>query len=217
MKFWIRSLAGIALLWAALAHADRTQVYSITGVDCAECGAPIKTRVKKLKGVKKVEFDTKKVELTVAMKDQVADDAILAAIAGSGHNFKGTVGPGQGAYIPFGEYREGADVVELTDTGAAVGPLDKLRVAGKYTVFDLYADWCGPCRVVDRQLREIVEHRDDIAVRKLNVVDFESPLAREQGSKLRALPYLVVFSPAGKRTDLVGNDADKLVAALSGH
>jgi len=203
-----------ALLLASPAFADRTQVYSVTGVDCADCAFPIKAQLKKLKGIKKVDYDIFKVELTIAMDDRVTDEAVLAAIARGGPDFKGTVGPGHGAYIPFGEYPEGSDAIVLTETGAAMGPLEKLRVPEKYTVFDLYADWCGPCRAVDQELRHLVEGRKDIAVRKLNVVDFKSPLAREQGAKLTGLPYVVVFSPSGKRTDLVGADTKKLAATL---
>ena len=203
------------VLLAPTAYADRSQVYSITGVDCVDCSNPIKAQVKKIKGVKKIAFDMNKVELTVSMDDHVTDAAVVAAIAGAGSGFAATVGPGKGAYIPFGKYPAGADVVALTDNGSAVGPLEKLRVAGKYTVFDLYADWCGPCRVVDNELRSILEGRTDIAVRKLNVVDFKSPLAREQGGRLRGLPYLVIFSPTGKRTELVGAATNKLSAALS--
>jgi len=216
MKRWIAGTILSGLLVATASHADRLQVYSITGMDCADCANPIKAQLRKLKGVKKAEFDIQKVEIRVAMDDRVTDDAVLAAIARSGPDFKGLVGPGKGAYIPFGKYPKGSDAVVLTETGSAVGPLEKLRVPGKYTVFDLYADWCGPCRVVDAKLRELVEHRQDIAVRKLNVVDFKSPLAREQGSKLKALPYLVIFSPDGKRRDLVGADTKALAAALGG-
>jgi len=215
-KVWVAA-ALVALLATARARADRTQVYSVTGVDCVECSVPIKTQLKKLKGVKKVDFDMHKVELAVIMDDRVVDDSVLAAIARSGPGFKGTPGAGSGAYIPFGTYPAGADAIVLTDSGSAVGSLEKLRVPGKYTVFDFYADWCGPCRVVDSELRKAIEHRQDLAVRKLNIVDFKSPLAREQGSKLKALPYLVIFSPGGKRTDLVGDDSKRLSSVLGSH
>jgi hypothetical protein len=59
-----------------------------------------------------------------------------------------------------------------------------------------------------------VQGRPDVAVRKLNVVDFDTPLARELGSRFEALPYVVVFSPAGKRTDIMGIDFSKLDRAL---
>ena len=55
----------------------------------------------------------------------------------------------------------------------------------------------------------------DVAVRKLNVVDFESPLGKELGSRLEALPYLIVFTPSGKRIDIAGADMEKLDKALA--
>src|SRR3954471_1627347 len=74
-------------------------------------------------------------------------------------------------------YPPGSDIVVLSKAGEKVGPLEKLRVTGKYTVFDVYADWCAPCKDVDRYLRELLATRKDIAVRKLNVVDEDSPLS----------------------------------------
>ncbi len=105
--------------------------------------------------------------------------------------------------------------VTLSREGEAVGPLEKHRVTGKYTVFDIFADWCAPCRLVDARLREIAAERKDVAVRKLNVVDFESPLAGELGPDFETLPYVVVFAPDGKRTDILGADLPKLDRTLN--
>ena len=206
------TLSGVVVAFPAA--ADRVQVYSIQGIDCGDCGNEIKAGLKKLKGVKKSEFDIYKAELTVLMADGVTDQSVIKVIEGSGAGFRALPGAGKGAYLPAAKYPEGADVVVLTDIGAAVGPLEKLRVPGKYTVFDIYADWCGPCRAVDANLRETVSTRKDVAVRKLNVVKFDSPLAREMGTRLKALPHVVVFSPGGKRTDITGLEPKRLTAAL---
>ncbi len=206
-------LSVILSLAAGSAWAERVQVFSVQGADCADCADKIKSELKKAHGVGKVEFDKLKVELTVKLDDGVADEVVMSAVERVG--FKALVGPGQGKYLPHADYPAGADVVWLSRDGSAVGPLPKLRVPSKFTVFDVYADWCGPCRTVDEKLRAIVAARPDVAVRKLNVVDFESPLGKELGSRLEALPYVIVFTPAGKRIDIAGADMEKLDKALA--
>ena len=206
-----RLVAAVAcVILAAPAWADRVQVYSIQGVDCATCGEKIRAALKKVKGVKKTEFDMHKVELTVDMEDSVPDSVVVGAAEKLG--YRAIVGAGQGAYLPKESYPAGADVQELNKDGESVGPLDKLLVADKFTVFDVYADWCGPCRDVDKRLREIVARRSDVAVRKLSVLDFDSPLARDLG--LEMLPYVVVYTPDGKKTEIKGAELGKIDKAL---
>jgi copper chaperone CopZ len=202
-----------AVLCPGLARADRVQVFSIHAADCAHCADKIDRALARLKGVKATEFDTRKVELTVRLGDGVADEAVIAAIASAG--LTAVAGAGKGAYLANDGYPPGADVQLLSPDGRAVGSLERQRVPGKHTVFDVYAEWCGPCRLVEARLRELLAERSDIAVRRLNVVDFESPLAGELGPDFEALPYLVVFSPSGKRTDINGADFARLDRALT--
>jgi copper chaperone CopZ len=210
-----RLMVGVGLLLlAAEARAERTQVYSVQGADCASCLDDVRKELKTIKGIGKVEVDRLKVEVTVRMDDAVTDEVVLAAIGRTEKGLKGVVGAGHGSYLAFNPYPAGADVQTLTTDGAAQGALQKKRVDGKYTVFDLYADWCGPCRLVDEKLRAIAGSRSDVAVRRLNVVDFESPLAREMGPSFDTLPYVVVFTPRGKKVEIVGADFAKLEKAL---
>jgi copper chaperone CopZ/thiol-disulfide isomerase/thioredoxin len=202
----------VLLVLPAATRADATRVYSLQGADCESCADKVRDELKKVKGVKKVDFDKQKVEITVRLAENVADADVVAAVERAG--LKAVVGAGHGAYLPAEKYPEGADMKVLSPDGSAVGKLDQLRVPDKYTVFDVYAEWCGPCRFVDARLREIVSARRDVAVRKLNVVDFDTPLAKELGPRLDALPYVIVFDPAGKRTDIVGADFGKLDKAL---
>lgn len=208
---WSVGLLGVL---AGPAGADRTQVYSIQGADCASCAEDVKKELKKVKGAGTVNFDKQKVEITVRLEDAVSDDEVLAAVARAGHGLKAVVGPGQGSYLSFEAYPPGTDVQTLTENGAAQGPLDKLRVAEKYTVFDVYADWCGPCRVVDEKLRQIVAGRPDVALRRLNVVDFDTPLAREMGPGFETLPYAIVYTPKGRKVEITGTDFERLDKAL---
>ena len=213
-RLWIFALVGLVGL-AGSARADRTQVFSIQGAKCSEVQTEMGPFFKKA-GIKKWTYDADKFEFTITMPDKTTDEDIVTLFEKQGC-FRAIPGAGHGAlttaYKPE-PYPEGADMKVVTEKGDAVGDLDKLRVDGKYTVLDFYADWCGPCRLVDGQLRELVGTRDDIAVRKLNVVGFESPLAKQMGRKLKALPFVVVYAPDGKKTEITGHNPDKLADAL---
>lgn len=108
-----------------------------------------------------------------------------------------------------------ADVRWLTKAGDAVGPLEALRVPDKVTVLDFYADWCAPCRKVDARLFTLSNARPVLAVRKLNVVSWDTPLAKEHLREVPTLPYLVVFGRDGRVVKrLAGYDQAALDAAL---
>ena len=66
---------------------------------------------------------------------------------------------------------------------------------------DLYADWCGPCKMVAPIVEEISNERADIKVGKLNVDD--SP---ELAVKYRvvSIPTLIVFNNGVETDRIVG-------------
>ena len=57
-------------------------------------------------------------------------------------------------------------------------------------VLDLYADWCGPCKMLAPIIDEIAEERADVSVVKVNVDD-EPELAEEFG--VFSIPTLVIL------------------------
>ncbi len=84
-----------------------------------------------------------------------------------------------------------ADVEDVVRGGelAPLGP-----VAGKWTVFDFWAPWCDACKVLERELREL---GPDVAIRRVNIVDFDSPIALRELPGVSVLPRLRLVSPAG--------------------
>lgn len=118
-------------------------------------------------------------------------------------------------FTPLPALSSSADVRWLTKEGSAVGPLEALHVPGKVTVIDFYADWCAPCRKVDEHLFTLANTRADLAVRKLNVVSWETALAKEHLKDVPTLPHLVVFGRDGRRVKrLSGFDRAALDAAI---
>ncbi len=89
-------------------------------------------------------------------------------------------GPGDIATLPAGE---------AVDLAAQSTP-------GKVTIYDFHADWCAPCRILSPRLEQLAhEHPEQIALRTVDVVNWESPAAVRQ--RIEFLPYLAVVDPEG--------------------
>ena len=210
----MRILPFLALMVLATpAFADRTQVFTVRPQDGTFCEEDLDAQVKKLKGVTKYAFDKDKLEIRVTSKEGLSDATVLAAIQRA--RAMCPANKDLASMKAPASFSKDADVVLISKKGESIGSLKKHLVPGKYTVFDLYADWCGPCHLVDKKLRQIMETRKDIAVRKIRLVDFNTPAVRDLGPRVQGLPYVIVFDPKGKRTDILGASLDRLATALA--
>jgi thiol-disulfide isomerase/thioredoxin len=120
-------------------------------------------------------------------------------------------------FEPLPKVGADADIAWLSKAGEDVAALEPYAVKGKVTVFDFYADWCAACRKVDGHVYGKLAAGDTtLAYRKLNVVDWDSPLARRWVRTVPSLPFLVVHGLDGKRVaTLHGADLAALDRALA--
>jgi thiol-disulfide isomerase/thioredoxin len=191
-----------------------TMVMSLRSVDSGGQGGDVVRALQADPAVYAATFHHRVVEVEVHYDaDQATPADLVARVRALGHD--AVEGAGRGSYLPELEYAPEDDVAKISRAGEAVRLRDHV-VPGKVTVFDFYALWCKPCRVVDAHLRQVLAEHDDVALRRLDVVDFDSPLARKYLNAADALPYLLVYDRRGRRiAAIVGIDLTSLDAAIA--
>jgi len=114
---------------------------------------------------------------------------------------------------------ENADLDAETISRGEEVDIDQHVVAGKFTIFDFGAPWCGPCHVAEKMLKDYLREHSDVAVRAV-VLDsddakasFAMPVAHQHLGAAPGLPYFVAVGPTG-RTVYRGSDVAKLLKKL---
>jgi len=95
--------------------------------------------------------------------------------------------------------------------------VNEYLVPGKFTILDYYADWCGPCLLLGHELEQVLAQREDVAVRKVDLVSWETDAAKQVTREfgIRGIPYVRVYGPKGRFLGAVnGNDIGKVRALL---
>ncbi len=120
-------------------------------------------------------------------------------------------------FDPLPKLPQDADVQWLSRAGEDVPNLDVHAVKGKVTIFDFYAEWCAACRKVDGHVYKMIASGDkSVAYRKMNLVEWESPLAERYVTDVPSLPFVVIYGRDGKRyTTLHGADLAALDKAIA--
>ncbi len=189
-----------------------TSVISMQGIDCQSCGDEVAESLRQQTGVYAASFNRKLAELTVQYDpDKAAPPQFEAEV--TEHGFVAVAGAGHGRYleqVAFGDL----DAAEPVEPGQRVTLSDHV-VPNKVTVFDFYAAWCKPCREVDRHMKTVLTNQRDVALRKLDIVDWDTELAQQHLTGVEGLPYVVVFGTNGRKVAAIsGLDLDRLDAAI---
>ncbi|MCC6559449.1 MAG: thioredoxin family protein [Polyangiaceae bacterium] len=192
----------------------RTTVVSLRKIDCAECGHEIVADIRQRPGVYAATFDRRRAEIRVTASPSF-DVFVTVKQLAAAEGFEAILGAGKGLYLDWGKFPEGADVKTITRDGADVPDLTAHIVKGKVTVIDFSAIWCEPCRKVDEHMAQVFSRRSDVAYRKLDVGDWDTPLARRYLKAVPQLPYMIVYGADGEKVDAIsGVDLSRLDAAI---
>ena len=188
---------------------------SLSELPSGDEGLSLARRLRARRGVYSARFDKRRAEVTVLAAPSV--DPLSEARAVKDEDYDVRLGAGFGRYAAFTKPPSGTDVATLARNGEDIAELSALAVPGKITVFDFYAEWCEPCRLLDTHMLGILVARKDVAYRKLDVADWDTPLARHHLPHAPTLPYVVVFDAAGNRVGAVmGMNLDALDRLIDG-
>lgn len=100
---------------------------------------------------------------------------------------------------------------------AAVGgesfELSRTLVPGKITVVDFWATWCHACIHVEAALRKLAREHAELAVRRVEVPDFDTEVASRHLAGEQTLPLVWIFDARGARRRVV-RAADEVAPAV---
>jgi thioredoxin 1 len=129
------------------------------------------------RGRRDIVIDNKKLE---ALEDDTGliQDAIFIDVTSSKQLSRGDIG------------------IRTISNGEKV-KLETYLIPNAFTIFDFYADWCGPCRILTPELEAFVkDHPTLVGMRKIDIKNFKTPVAEQY--QIEAIPYLYVFDDKGK-------------------
>jgi copper chaperone CopZ len=186
--------------------------FKVLGIDCALCAPPVKKALASVPGVTSVKVDANAKTATIEgnadpakIHEALENAGFEAELPGEHHPEFDALPPAQLAKL---------DIVAFD--GKSKLDVDKALAPGKITVVDFYADWCGPCTVLERRLERYMAAHPNVALRRVNIGKWNNAAARQATAfGATALPYVRVYARDGKFVRAVtGGMWDEMLAAL---
>lgn len=213
------SAAGASAQAVAPDTADQSTLleFSVLGMSCGTCADSATEALAAVPGVLEhaVDFDSKQAH--VRSDGTVTRDQIRDALANLGFEARFEGDMLDSDPLPE-EVRSGLDI-QTVSHGEKIRVKDHLT-PGKITVFDYYADWCGPCHLLSPKLERLVLKYEDVTLRKVDLMDYDSDAARQATREfsMPGLPFTRVFNDRGKLLGQVhGNNIEDIEAIVRPH
>jgi thioredoxin 1 len=213
IKVFLTALILLLGLNALQAQDKKVQEFTIEGLSCGACANNAKKALSQIAGVDSAAVDFKSKKAVVYASSGISKKKIEEVV--SSKNFE-AVFPGEELVKPLAkEQKENLDITTIK--GGKKLSLSEHLAAGKITILDFYADWCGPCRLYSPKLENLLLDNTDLALRKVDVVDWKSDLAKQltKDYKVPALPFTLIFNEKGELAGRVeGNNIEAVEAVI---
>jgi copper chaperone CopZ len=186
--------------------------FKVLGIDCAMCAPPVKKALASVPGVTSVHVDAQ--AKTATLEGNPDPAKIREALQNAGFEAE-MPGEHRADFAPLSPAELAKLDIAVFD-GKSKLDIDNVLVPGKITLVDFYADWCGPCTVLERRLERYMAAHPGIALRRVNIGKWNNAAARQATSLgATALPYVRVYGRDGKfKRAVTGAMWDEMLAAL---
>ena len=210
-----------ASLFAAMPVGQaKTLLIGVNGMDCATgCPPRVESSLLGIDGVDRVSVDFDKESACVETTVEVSAEQLTAALATESYTL-GAVesvetcdeGPKVHPKDPWAN-TDGVDAKIISD--GTEFEINAHLAAGKFTIFDFGAPWCGPCHVAADTLRDVMRATADVAVRAISLgnkpsATFDFPVVKQHMAFAQGVPWFIVFSPQGQKIYEGGDVEDAL-------
>jgi thiol-disulfide isomerase/thioredoxin len=161
--------------------------------------------------VKHIQFDPRESPSKLVTRTNGSQEGTVAAFENGGFVLTQPSGTRtfSAIFIEAAEFvADRGQSVEVISHGQQID-ISKHLALGNVTIVDFYADWCGPCKVVDPTIKELAQSDPEIAVRKVDIVDWSSAVAKQYN--VHTLPRVEVYGRKGQLVGTVrGADPDQV-------
>jgi thiol-disulfide isomerase/thioredoxin len=222
-----RGVAGAALLALAAAFASSQErpaspatsvetselEFGVAGMTCPVCAQSAIKALEKLPGVRGAQVDFDSAQALVRSDRTIPPSQVREALGDLGleARFPGDVEP-----PPLSDEELARLDVRTASQGEAIRIQDHLA-PGRVTIFDYFADWCGPCHLLTPKLHRLALKYAEVAIRKVDISSWDSDAARQatRDFRLPGVPYVRIYDPAGKLLgEIHGNHIDRVEALV---
>ncbi|MBN4072264.1 cation transporter [Flavobacteriales bacterium AH-315-E23] len=214
MKAILSLLLVFAITLISYGQNGTTHTFRIEGMTCNNCANTATKALSKMKGVSsaKVVFESK--TATVVAADSITREDLRQKIKSI--NFEALFDSDSLAPELTKEEKEKLNI-QVVKGGDKIKVKDYLAT-DTITIFDFYADWCGPCRVFSPKLERLLIDHPKVKLVKVDIVAWKSALSKQLTKEYQfpALPFVLIFDDQGKLLGKVqGNFIEKVEAVLN--